>query len=249
MTLADVVQPLPCFTLTVLYSDDALVAVHKPSGMAVHRSRRVGNVPAMVQALRDTIGRHVYPVHRLDRQTSGVMVFAVTPAAARGLCEQFREQRVRKTYLAVVRGWPQASGLVDHALPSADGNRRLSAVTAYRCLACVELPIPCGPYASSRYALTELHPQSGRQHQLRRHLKHISHPIVGDTQYGDGRHNRLFREQFGVRRLLLQAIRLELRHPSTGLPLSLECTPEPELVRLFSAATQVPVGSGGSEAR
>jgi tRNA pseudouridine65 synthase len=210
-----------------------MLAVHKPSGLAVHRSRLVGNAPAMVQALRDAIGRYVYPVHRLDRQTSGLILFALTAEAARGLCEQFREQRVRKTYLGVVRGWPDDTGLVDHAVPSSRGAARQPAATAYRCLARVEVPIPCGPYATSRYALLELHPRSGRQHQLRRHLKHIAHPIVGDTEYGDGRHNRLFREQFGVRRLLLQSVCLEFVHPVTGLPLRLECAPEAELVRLF----------------
>lgn len=237
---------MPSLVIPILYLDEALVAVCKPSGMAVHRSVRVGQGPALLQAVRDLLGRHVYPVHRLDRPTSGVMVFGLTPEAARGLSEQFRAHAVGKIYLAVVRGWPEACGLVDHALvPSPDADPQ-PAVTAYRCLARTEVPIPCGPYASSRYALMELRPHTGRQHQLRRHLKHIAHPIIGDTEYGDGRHNRLFREHFGVHRLLLQAVRLELRQPLTGTALTLACPPEADFVRLFPGTFGAAAGEPGA---
>lgn len=236
-------EPVPHAAVPILYLDDALVAVHKPTGMPVHRSVRVGRGLALLQVIRDAIGRHVYPVHRLDRPTSGVMVFGVTPEAARGLSEQFRAHRVHKTYLAVVRGWPDASGIVDHALAPSPGAPPQPAVTAFRCLARAEVPVPCGPYASSRYALVELSPRTGRQHQLRRHLKHMAHPIIGDTEYGDGRHNRLFREHFGLRRLLLQAVRLELCQPLTGMVLRLECAPEAEFVGLFPRVGDAGTGS------
>jgi tRNA pseudouridine65 synthase len=217
----------------ILYRDEFFLAAYKPSGLAVHRSALVRQAPVMLQSLRDSLGLFVYPVHRLDRQTSGLILFALTAAAARALCGQFRDQRVAKTYLAVVRGWPATQGIVDHPVPVASGASRLPALTAFRRLATVELPVPCGPHASSRYALLELQPRSGRYHQLRRHLKHLSHPIVGDTAYGDGRHNRLFRDLFGSHRLLLQSVCLEFSHPDSGAPVRLTCEPDAELLRAF----------------
>ena len=222
--------------IRILYRDDFFLAAYKPSGVAVHHSALVRRAPVMLQALRDRLGQCVYPVHRLDRPASGLILFALTAAAARALCLQFREQRVAKTYLAVVRGWPPAQGLVDHPVPGANGPARLPALTAYRRLSTVELPLACGPHATSRYALLELQPRSGRHHQIRRHLKHISHPIVGDTELGDGRHNRLFREVFGSHRLLLQAICLEFSHPDSGAPVRLTCEPDPDLLRPFPDA-------------
>ena len=239
-------DPSPPGGIRILYRDDSLVAAYKPSGLAVHHSARLRQGPVMVQALRDHLGQFVYPVHRLDRSASGLILFALNPAAARALCAQFRDQCVSKTYLAVVRGWPAAAGLVDHPVPVASGAFRLPACTAYRRLATVELPLPCGPHAGSRYALLELQPRSGRYHQLRRHLKHLSHPIVGDTVHGDGRHNRLFRDAFASHRLLLQAVCLELTHPDRGTPLRLNCDPDAELLRPFQrndvagTATQEP---------
>lgn len=217
----------------ILYRDEFFLAAYKPSGLAVHRSALVRRAPAMLQVLRDSLGQFVYPVHRLDRPASGLILFALTAAAARALCGQFSDRRVAKTYLAVVRGWPVAQGVVDHPVPAASGASRLPALTAYRCLRTVELPIACGPYACSRYALLKLQPQGGRYHQIRHHLKHLSHPIVGDTQYGDGRHNRLFRDVFGIRRLLLQAVGLEFSHPDSGAPVRLTCEPDADLLRPF----------------
>lgn len=240
----------PAHGVRILYRDESLVATYKPSGLAVHHSARVRQAVVMMQTLRDGLGQFVYPIHRLDRSASGVILFALTPAAARDLCGQFRAQGVAKTYLAVVRGWPALQGEVDHPVPVASGACRLPALTAYRRLATVELPLPCGPYACSRYALLELQPRSGRHHQLRRHLKHLSHPIIGDTEHGDGRHNRLFRDAFDSHRLLLQALCLEFRHPDHGTPMRLVCEPDRELLRPFPALAanlladrQQPVGA------
>lgn len=231
-------EPAPNATgaVRILFRDECLVAAHKPSGVAVHRSTFVGAAPVMLQALRDALGQFVYTVHRLDRSTSGLILFALSRASAQVLCEQFREQRVAKTYLAVVRGWPPAEGVVDHPVPTASGKLRQEAVTAYRRLATAEVPVPCGPYASSRYALLELQPHHGRYHQLRRHMKHISHPIIGDTDSGDSRHNRLFRQRFGIHRLLLQSVRLEFDHPQHGGRVCLSCAVDEELLRLFGGA-------------
>lgn len=233
-------------SLRILYRDHWLVAAYKPSGLAVHHSPLVRTAPAMLQALRDALGQFVYPVHRLDRPTSGLIVFALAAEPARALCEQFRQRRVSKAYLAVVRGWPPAEGRVDHPVPNASGATRQAAVTTYRRLATAELPLPCGPYPSSRYALLELCPHSGRYHQLRRHMKHISHPIIGDTEYGDSRHNRLFRDHFGIHRLLLHACRLEFTHPQHGGRLCLSCPADRDLLVPFGGEP-APVPEAGAD--
>ncbi|MBK5970104.1 MULTISPECIES: tRNA pseudouridine(65) synthase TruC [Thiorhodovibrio] len=222
--------------MDILFLDEVLIAVHKPAGLLVHRSLiDKGAKTFALQLVRDLIGQRVYPVHRLDRPTSGVLLFARDPATARALVAQFTAGRVSKTYQAIVRGHTDAAGTIDHALPEevdriadplADPHKPPQpAVTGYRRLATVELPFPVGRYRTARYSLLELSPQTGRRHQLRRHLKHIFHPIIGDTTHGDGRHNCFFREQFGNARLLLVATRVCLDHPTTGQRLRIEAPP------------------------
>jgi tRNA pseudouridine65 synthase len=209
-------------TLPVLYRDDWLIAVHKPAGLLVHRSDLDRHETRFaMQMLRDQIGRPVWPVHRLDRGTSGVLLFALDPETGARLGGQFERGEVDKSYLAVVRGHPPEEGVIDHPLaPKADahagirgGRAPQPAVTRYRRLATVELPHAVDRYPTSRYALVELQPLTGRRHQLRRHLKHIAHPIIGDATHGKGRHNRLFGELFGCWRLLLAAVELRFEHP------------------------------------
>ena len=163
--------------------------------------------------LRDQLGRRVYPAHRLDKGTSGALAFALDREMASALAMAFAGREVVKTYLAVVRGWPDESGVIDHelaavqdeyALPADDAAR--PARTAFRRVATIELPVRVDRYPSSRYALLELHPETGRRHQLRRHLAHVSHPIIGDSTYGKGRHNRLFADLHGIRRLMLACV-------------------------------------------
>ena len=202
-------------TLPFLYRDEALAAVDKPSGMAVHRGWSQERIVAMTLA-RDRLGRHVYPVHRLDRGTSGVLVLALSPEVARRLQEQFEAGGVRKRYLALVRGIPPEEGVIDHPIPRAPDSPRVPAVTEFRRLATFE-----------RYALVEVVPRTGRLHQIRRHLKHISHPLIGDVRYGKGEHNRLFRDRFGLHRLALHALELGFAHPVDGRPLSV-FAPVPE---------------------
>jgi tRNA pseudouridine65 synthase len=226
--------------LPILYRDDRLVVVNKPSGLLVHRSPIDRHETRFaVQMLRDQLCRRVYPVHRLDKGTSGALAFALDRETAAALAEAFASREVAKTYLAVVRGWPEESGVIDHelaavkdeyALPSESAAR--PALTTYRRLATVELPIRVDRYPSSRYALLELHPETGRRHQLRRHLAHLSHPIVGDSTYGKGRHNRLFADLYGVRRLMLACIGLEFRHPASGQLTSVGAAPGGEFETL-----------------
>lgn len=213
---------------TILYQDEDLVAVHKPAGLKMHRGVRDGReLPFVLQTVRDLTGHRVYPVHRLDRPTSGIVLLACNAASARALSESFRKQCVSKTYLAVVRGFLESKGCIDYPLTAdaglpKSGQTPKAALTAYECLATVELPFIVGRYATSRYALAAVSPRTGRMHQIRRHFHHISHPVIGDTIYGDGRHNRFFREQFGCHRLLLAAVALQLSHPRTGRHLHLQ---------------------------
>ncbi|MFZ2852652.1 MAG: pseudouridine synthase [Rhodocyclaceae bacterium] len=230
--------------LEIIHRDEQLIAIHKPAGLLVHRTVLDRNETRFaVQLLRDQIGQHVHPVHRLDRGTSGVLLFALDKEVGKQVSAQFEAQQVDKTYLAVVRGHPPAAGCIDHALTrqyddyefrstnagttnsrAGTGNEAQAALTHYRRLAITELPHRVDRYPTSRYALVELHPQTGRRHQLRRHLKHLAHPIIGDATYGKGRHNRLFQELFGCRRMLLACLEMRLTHPVSGLPLTL-CAP------------------------
>ena len=213
--------------LNVLYRDDALIAIDKPAGLLVHRSlvdrheRRFA-----VQLLRDQIGARVYPLHRLDKPTSGVLMFALSAATARRMGPLFEQQMVCKTYLAVVRGYTAVQERIDYPLREeldriGDGQARTdkaaqSAMTDYRRLATLELPVSDGRHPSSRYSLLAVYPRTGRKHQIRRHLKHIFHPVIGDTTHGDGRHNRIFREHLDCSRLLLMAAELCFTHPVSG---------------------------------
>jgi tRNA pseudouridine65 synthase len=242
--------------LDILYRDEWLVAIHKPSGLLVHRSPIAAREERFaVQLLRDQIGRRVFPAHRLDRGTSGLLLFALDAGMAAALGAQFEARTVQKRYLAVVRGHPAEAGVIDHplvrkldaierrhgrgagsrdALPEdedidpgdepqkADGATAAQpALTHFRRLVTAELPHAVDRYPTSRYALVELQPLTGRWHQLRRHMKHIAHPIIGDATHGKGRHNRLFQQLFGHPRLLLAATRVRLVHPASGQPLHL----------------------------
>lgn len=218
--------------LPILFRDEQLIAIDKPAGWLVHRSNLDRHeTRILVQALRDQIGRHVYPAHRLDKGTSGLMLFALDSATAAALAGQFERGEVGKTYQAIVRGWPDEAGTIDHPLTiehddyldGASGVTRVAqtARTEYRRLGILEVPVAIDRYPTSRYAWVELRPQTGRRHQLRRHMKHISHPIIGDATHGKGRHNRWFAEHFTCERLLLASTELRFQHPSTGHPLRL----------------------------
>lgn len=218
--------------LPIVYRDEHLIAVHKPSGLLVHRTFLDRHETRFaVQILRDQIGQHVHPVHRLDRGTSGILLFALDRDVCRSVAAQFENQLVEKTYLAVVRGHPDETGIIDHPLsrqfddyefrPANATGEAQEAITRYRRLAVAELPHAVDRYPTSRYALLELAPQTGRRHQIRRHLKHIAHPIIGDATYGKGRHNRLFQDLFGCHRLLLACRKIQLTHPLSGEPLTL----------------------------
>lgn len=203
--------------LEILYQDQDCVAINKPAGMLVHRSWLDSHETEFVmQTLRDQLGRYVYPIHRLDRPTSGVLLFALASDSARQLSQQFAAQTIHKTYWAIVRGHLHGSGRIDYPLKEAldkiadkftnPDKPPQEAITDWRCLAQTEQAFSSTPrYPSSRYSWLELTPHTGRKHQLRRHMKHVFHPIVGDTTYGDNAQNRAVANHTGCSRLLLHA--------------------------------------------
>ena len=201
--------------LDVLYADENFIAINKASGLLVHRTQLDKQATEFaLQLLRDQIGQAVYPCHRLDRPTSGVLLFALKPAALSAAQKEFEARRVDKTYHAIVRGWPESQGLIDYDLKLEDKPSRVqTAQTKYRCLERFEFPQAIGPYPFARFAHVELKPLSGRKHQLRRHMAHLRHPILGDTRHGDGKQNQYIRQYFDCQRLLLHATRLKI-HPA-----------------------------------
>jgi tRNA pseudouridine65 synthase len=216
--------------LKILFRDSHLVAIDKPAGLLVHRSKIARQATEFaLQRLRDQIGQAVFPVHRIDRPTSGVLLFALNSSVAAKLTTQFQEKTVRKTYHAIVRGFAPADGTWDEPLlekhdrmTDAKANKNKPAqpaVTRFETLASWSVPFSAGKYPNSRYSHVVAYPETGRKHQLRRHFNHMAHPIVGDTTYGDRRHNRLFAEQLGINRLLLVAKELTFQHPCSGLPI------------------------------
>jgi len=220
--------------LRILYRDDDYIAVDKPPGLQVHRSWiSEENEQFLLQRLRDQIGQRVYTIHRLDRPTSGVILFALSSEAARAMCAVFENRQVEKSYLAVVRGYTDAEGHIDYPLQEEPGKPLQQAITDYRTLATVELPIPIGRYPSARYSLVAITPLTGRSRQIRKHFHHIFHPLIGDTSHGEGRHNRLFREQFAVNRLLLHAWQLKFKHPLSGEEILITAPLPGEFERLF----------------
>lgn len=229
-----------CESLPIIYQDETLVAVSKPAGMLVHRTALArGETRFALQTLRDQLGRHVYPVHRLDRPTSGLLLFALSPAMATALGEAFTTQHVRKRYLAVVRGVGPEHEWLDNPLREEDGTRPKAempaqpACTEIRRLDSVELPVQVDRYPQARYSLMEARPTTGRRHQIRRHLSSRGYPIIGDAKHGKGLHNRFFRDHLGCARLLLAAVGVSFHHPARNATLQLSAAVDADMHRLF----------------
>lgn len=196
--------------LQVLAEREGLIAINKPANLLTHRSKIFPEATDAQALLEAAVGERVFTVHRLDRKTSGVLLFARSAQTAGEVGTWFREGQVHKVYWAVVRGFVPDEVVVDRPLRHPDNRTMQEAVSRVRCVARVELPHAVGPYVTARYSLVEVRPETGRRHQLRRHLRGINHPIVGDTVYGDGRHNAFFRAQFGWHRMFLHACQLTL---------------------------------------
>ena len=215
--------------LDILYLDDYLAAVSKPPGLLVHRTGLdAGETRFALQMLRDQLGRPVWPAHRLDKGTSGVLLFALNLETARALGQAFESgDGLQKTYRAVVRGWPADEGLIDHPLKRMPDDMRTDrlevqpAQSRFATLRRFELPLPQQGFARTRCAEVALQPLTGRRHQLRRHMQHIAHPIVGDATHGKGPLNRAVAGLIGLQRLWLHAQSLVLPHPVSGQMLHL----------------------------
>ena len=220
--------------LPVYYQDEWITVIGKPAGLLVHRSDCASDRVFLLQLLRDQLGRKVYPVHRLDRATSGVMIYALDSQTAAKLVEAFTAGEIRKSYLAVIRGWVEEALTVDYALREHKQAPLQNAVTAIRPLSRVELMYPVKPFSTARYALLECRPLTGRMHQIRRHLSHVSHPVINDTTYGDSRHNRFFREYLQTRRMLLHANSIEFSHPLDGHIMRIESPLPDDMRRSFA---------------
>ena len=231
-------------SLEILYQDEYLVAVNKPSGLLVHKSPiDKKETQFALQIVRDQIGQYVYPLHRLDKPTSGVLLFAVDQSIVNEFSLMFRSGEVFKTYLALVRGYTNISGLIDHPLKQMLDTKAQKkegitkevqeAQTEFERLATVELPYPVSRYPVARYSMVKLQPKTGRKHQLRRHMKHMMHPIVGDTKHGRGEHNKFFREKFHVHRLLLHASSLVFEHPVSKEKVLIQAPLDETMTKLF----------------
>ena len=210
--------------LAVLYHDEWLAVVNKPAGLMVHDSALArGETDFAADRLREQFGKPIFLIHRLDRATSGCLLLAFDRDTASTLGKAVMAGGIEKDYWAVCRGWPvKPQFTVDHPLDGGPGKPlKKPAQTAFEVLATCELELPSAGFATSRYALLRASPITGRFRQIRRHLKHLSHHLIGDTSHGDGRHNRQFR-MLGIHRMLLHAQRLGFVHPQSGAPLSIE---------------------------
>jgi len=235
--------------LKILYQDEYLVAVDKPAGLFVHRSfMDKDEVYFALQLVRDLVGQYVYPVHRLDRPTSGVLLFALTKEVAQKMGEAFSQndggKSIQKTYYALTRGHLEGEALIDYALKEKLdklGDKNVSrdkpaqeAQSFYQSIKTATLPIALGKYDSVRYSLIKLLPQTGRRHQLRRHLAHLRHPIIGDINYGDNKQNPFFIKHFGIKRLMLMAKELAFIHPITGENIQITAQFDEQWLQVFN---------------
>lgn len=202
--------------LEIIYQDEVIVIVNKPTGLLVHRSPIAADASEFaIQVLRDQIGQKVFPVHRLDRKTSGLLVFALNEEVNKLMQVAFMNRAIEKKYLAIVRGFVAENGTIDYALTNEAGKVQ-DALTHYRLLQHFEIEIPNGKFTTARYSLVEVEPETGRMHQIRKHFAHIFHPIIGDRPHGCNKQNKLFLEKWGMNSMLLHASELTFKHPLTN---------------------------------
>lgn len=218
--------------MEIVYQDEYLVAVNKPHGLLVHPSPIARDAEEFaMQLLRDQLGQYVFPVHRLDRKTGGVLLFALDTKVQSEVQQQFAERKVEKEYWAIVRGYTGDAGEIDYPLKKENGKVQ-EAFTTYETVDRAELPVPFGKHDTVRYSLLKVMPETGRMHQIRKHLAHILHPIIGDRPHGCNKQNRLFKEKWGMTTMLLHARTLGFIHPVTGKPLKIKASIQCEFKRM-----------------
>jgi tRNA pseudouridine65 synthase len=219
--------------LEILYEDESIVAINKPHGLLVHRSSIARDASEFaLQLLRDQLGKTVYPAHRLDRKTGGILLFSLNKETDQYLQKSFQERKVDKKYLAVLRGFAPAEGLIDYPLKRDDGTVQ-EAQTSFRLLAQSELAVPFGKFPTSRYSLVEANPITGRMHQLRRHFAHIFHPIIGDRPHGCNKQNKFWKETYQMDTMLLHASELTFKHPLSGEDVHNKAPLQPDFIRVL----------------
>ncbi len=219
--------------LEILYQDESIVAINKPHGLLVHRSAIARDASAFaLQLLRDQLGKTVYPAHRLDRKTGGILLFSLNKETDQYLQKSFQERKIDKKYLAVLRGFAPAEGLIDYPLKRDDGTVQ-EAQTSFRLLAQGELAVPFGKFPTARYSLVEANPITGRMHQLRRHFAHIFHPIIGDRPHGCNKQNKFWKEGYQMDTMLLHASELTFKHPLSGEDVHIKAPLQPDFIRVL----------------
>ena len=217
--------------LDIIFRDEHLIAINKPHDLLVHRSPIAADAEVFaLQLLRDQVGQKVYPVHRIDRKTGGVLLFAFNKAVEIEMQKQFADNLVSKKYLAILRGHTPDTGEIDYPLRKENGTLQ-EAFTAYNTLQRAELDVPFGKHATSRYSLVEAAPKTGRMHQLRKHFAHIFHPIIGDRTHGCNKQNKLFKEKWEMTTMLLHASRLTFNHPLGGETITIEAPLQSEFIK------------------
>lgn len=218
--------------LEILFQDKDIIAINKPHGLLVHRSPIAADASEFaIQVLREQIDQMVYPVHRLDRKTSGVLLFALNKAAERALQIQFDKKQIHKSYLAILRGFTPEEGTIDYPLKN-EKEVVQDAITHFKTLEKSEISIAFGKHPTSRYSLVLAHPETGRMHQIRKHFAHIFHPIIGDRPHGCNKQNKLWLETYEMNKMMLHAYSLGFKHPVTGSNLSISATPSHDFQRV-----------------
>ncbi|OWK70334.1 pseudouridine synthase [Pedobacter sp. AJM] len=219
--------------LEIIYEDDHLIAINKPHGLLVHQSSIARDATEFaLQMLRDQVGRHVSPVHRLDRKTSGILLFAFDKDTEIAMHQQFMNTQTIKKYLAILRGFAPGSMDIDYPLAKENGTMQ-DAFTSFKTLQHAEVNVPFGKHATSRYSLVEATPKTGRMHQLRRHFSHILHPIIGDRTHGCNKQNKFFLERWNMSTMLLHASELTFTHPVTSESIHLKAALHDEFKRVM----------------
>ncbi|HCU44598.1 MAG TPA: pseudouridylate synthase [Sphingobacterium sp.] len=220
--------------LEILYQDEDIIAINKPHGLLVHRSSIARDASEFaLQLLRDQIGQPVYPAHRLDRKTAGILLFSLNKETDKELQQLFQNQLVDKRYIAVLRGHAPEEMLIDYPLKKDNGVMQ-EAQTNFKTIAKAELPFSSGKFPTSRYSLVEANPTTGRMHQLRKHFAHIFHPIIGDRPHGCNKQNKFWKENFEMDTMMLHASEITFKHPKTQNIITIQAGLQPEFQRVLT---------------
>ncbi len=213
--------------IEVVFEDESLIVVNKPNNLLVHASYYARNIkePSLIDRLKEQVNTKLYPAHRLDYKTSGIIVLAKSSEMAGQLQKQFENQTIKKTYIALLRGFVAEEGIIETPVKNPENGKYKEAKTHYEKFESIEVDIAVQPYDKSRYSLVEFYPETGRMHQLRIHANKISHPIIGDHKYGNRHHNKMFKEELGFDLMFLHAYQLAVEHPKTGEFIQFQASP------------------------